>query len=118
MLYKGPSAGALRQLGQSSFVFPNGVLVVFLEARNLPLDCVQTIMLRIEGGGAVEKRLRTLNVSRSHLCLRCGELQAKVFRRGVGSLRIELGRLILLAVELVGVGQFALSRQVAGFGST
>ena len=90
---------------QSGVVFANCFFVVFLQARNLPENGVQTIVFGIDRSGSFDEWLRVVDRTRGHLRLCRGKLQSQVAWGSVGRLCVQLRGFILFAIELISVGK-------------
>ena len=66
---------------------------------------MQPVVIGIEPGGTVKKGTRMLDGTGGDLRLRRGELQTDIARQGICSPHVKLGRVLQLAIELVGVSE-------------
>ena len=95
-------------MSKRGLVFFHRVVVALLDTRDLAAQRVQAVVIRIDSGGAFEELVRVVDGPDCDFSLRSGQLQVQVLRHRVGDLRVELCGIFLLAIELIGVGQFRL----------
>ena len=69
------------------------------------------IVVGIDGSSPVQIGARLLQIAEPQLGLRRAQLVANFFRLGIGGARVGVGRLLLVAVQFVGVAQVGQHRR-------